>query len=348
MFTRSKLNPILKPSKRPWESRKVYNPAALYENGVYHLFYRANGRKWTSYIGHAVSRDGERFTRFSKPLLKPQHRYEERGCEDPRITKIGDTYFMTYAALGRVLPEQEILPRVAIAVSKDLTHWKKYGPVFKRWNFWNAGGFALWLKGRPHRKNRIGEWSKAAGMFPEKIGGKYWMLFGDMHIWLASSADGKRWIPSRKPLIRARGKGYFDESFVENGPTPIRIDKGWLVLYHGINNKKTYSIGYAILDLRDPRKILYRSKNPIFEPTARYELSGLVDILPGGLKTIAKLSPAKLKKFIKDAEKKGIMPKVTFCNGATLVNDTLRIYYGASDSVVCTASAKLRNVLDIK
>ena len=348
MFIRSKLNPILKPSKRSWESRKVYNPAAFYENGAYHLFYRANGRKWTSYIGHAISKDGERFTRFSKPLILPEHRYEERGCEDPRIVKIGGTYFMTYAALGRVAPEKQLLPRVAVAISKDLKHWKKYGPVLKSWDFYAAQGFVPWLEKRPHKKDLSGEWSKAAGMFPEKIGGKYWMLFGDMHIWLASSADGKRWTPSRKPLIKSRGHGYFDEAFVENGPPPIRTDKGWLVLYHGINNKKTYSIGYALLNLRDPRKILYRSKKLVFEPTARYELSGLVDILPGGLETIAKLSPAKLKAFIKSAERKGIMPRVTFCNGATLVNDTLRIYYGASDSVVCTASAKLGEVLKIK
>ncbi|HTY39863.1 MAG TPA: hypothetical protein VMC43_02125 [Candidatus Paceibacterota bacterium] len=348
MFVRSKRNPIIKPSRHAWESRKTYNPAALYDNGVYHVFYRANGREWNSYIGYAVSVDGERFTRFPKPLIKPEHRYEEHGCEDPRIAKIGDTYFLSYAALGRVAPEKQILPRVAIAVSKDLKHWKKYGPVLKKWNFYKAHGFVPWLKERPHKKNLSGEWSKATGIFPEKIGGKYWMLFGDMHIWLASSIDGKRWTALRKPLIKARGRGYFDESFVENGPAPIRIDEGWLVLYHGIDDKKTYSIGYAILDAHDPQKIIYRSKKPVFEPTARYELSGLVDILPGGLETIAKLSTAKLKKLIKDAEQKGIMPKVTFCNGATLVGDNLRIYYGAADSVVCTAKANLRDILRIR
>ena len=61
IFTRSKLNPIIKPNpKHDWESLKVYNPGAIFHNGKYHLFYRAMGigEDWHSTIGYTVSKDG--------------------------------------------------------------------------------------------------------------------------------------------------------------------------------------------------------------------------------------------------------------------------------------------------
>ncbi|GAG90832.1 unnamed protein product, partial [marine sediment metagenome] len=93
-------------------------------------------------------------------------------------------------------------------------------------------------------------------------------------------------------------------------------------------------------------KILYRSKEPIFGPRESYELAGLVDILPGGVDHWQKMNEAKRQKYIQTAIKNNFMPRVTFCNGATLVNDTLRIYYGASDSVICTASADINKVIN--
>ena len=57
-----KCNPILKPDpKNVWRSLMVYNPGLLYENGVYHLFYRAVGGGWISKIGYAASKDGKKF-----------------------------------------------------------------------------------------------------------------------------------------------------------------------------------------------------------------------------------------------------------------------------------------------
>lgn len=96
MFIRSKNNPILKPDKNnDWESRKVYNCGAIYENNQYHLFYRAVGDDWISKIGYAVSDDGENFKRFDKPFLFPETDLEKRGLEDPKISKINDIYYLT-------------------------------------------------------------------------------------------------------------------------------------------------------------------------------------------------------------------------------------------------------------
>jgi len=190
------------------------------------------------------------------------------------------------------------------------------------------------------------EWSKSGGMFPEMINGKYLMLFGDSNIWFAQSENGIHWKAIDKPFLNPR-KGKFDSVHVEMGPPPIRTEKGWLVLYHGIDEKIVYRIGYALLDLKNPQKILKRSDMPIFQPHEPYELSGIVDILPGGLKRLQTMDQEELNAFLHEAEVKGFMPQVTFCNGAVLVGDTLRIYYGASDSVICTATANLNDILAI-
>ncbi|NTU99342.1 hypothetical protein HGA64_05075 [Candidatus Falkowbacteria bacterium] len=92
---------------------------------------------------------------------------------------------------------------------------------------------------------------------------------------------------------------------------------------------------------------MFRSDEPIFEPAEDYEMSGMVDVLPGGLKGMQKMLESELKEFLAAADKDGTMPRVTFCCGAVVVDGVLRIYYGASDSVICTASAMMDDVLGL-
>ena len=341
IFTRSPKNPILKPIKsHSWESRKVYNPGVIFHNNRYHLYYRAMGKKWFSSIGYGVSADGESFRRNMKPLLTVENDSEARGLEDPRLVKIGHTFYMAYAAYDG------ISPCLSLATSKDLKRWTKRGAAFRDWQFAMAGGLSAkkrnghWIK-----KTQSGEWSKSGGVFPEKIGGKFRMLFGEYRIWLAVSNNGLKWRGGKQPFLAPRPDNYFDNMFVEMGPPPIKTDKGWLVLYHGVDENIVYRLGYLLLDLENPNKIIYRSKKPIFEPREKYELSGMVDILPGGFKGMQKMTKPELTRFLKEAEKTGFMPAVTFCCGAVLKDDILRIYYGASDSVICTATARLEDVL---
>jgi len=258
MFTRSKYNPILKPrTENAWEAEKLYNPGVIFHDGQYHLFYRAVGKgvDWQSVIGYAVSTDGENFQRFDKPLLTGEADFEKRGLEDPRITKIDETFYSTYAAYDG------ITPRLCVATSSDLKNWKKEGHIFSDWNFEEAGGVDVEFNklGKPYVKPRHVEWSKSGGIFPEKIDGKFLMLFGEEDIWFAESDNGIKWRGDHKPFLRPRAKKYFDSAFVEMGPPPIKTDKGWLVLYHGINQHHCYKIGFLLLDLFDPRKILYRA-----------------------------------------------------------------------------------------
>jgi predicted GH43/DUF377 family glycosyl hydrolase len=350
LFTRPASNPVLRPDlSHDWE-KKVYNPGAVFHEGKYHLFYRAvgGGPDWRSALGYAVSEDGEHFERFPQPQLDrdPSNPWELRGLEDPRITKLGDTFHMAYAAYdGKV-------PRLCIATSKDLKHWTRHGLAAQNYNFITMGGMHIHFRNgvkqespaRPGEEQR----SKAGAIFPEKIGGKYWMAFNEHLMWLANSDDGIHWNVLPDVFLTARkNPDLFDSAFVETGPPPIKTEKGWLLMYHGVNDAIQYHLGIVLLDLNDPTKILYRSDEPIFGPREKYELSGIVDIIPGVMELFekGKEGEAELKALLKKAESEGFMPQVTFTTAALVVDGIVRLYYGASDEFVCTATAKLSDIL---
>ena len=261
LFTRSEYNPILRPnSKNWWEAKKLYNPGAIFDDGKYHLFYRAvgSGIGWKSVVGYALSDDGENFSRFDEPLLIGGDEYEKRGLEDPRITRIEDTFYMAYAAYDG------ITPRLCIATSHDLKKWKKHGPAFSGWMFDEAGGVQTRFdeNGKQFSKPCLTEMSKSGGIFPEKIDGKFWMIFGEYRMWFATSDDGIKWTGDQTPFLAPREGDFFDTIFVEMGPSPIKTEKGWLVLYHGVDDKHCYKIGFLIQDLENPREIIFRSDLP--------------------------------------------------------------------------------------
>ncbi|MEG2820988.1 MAG: glycosidase, partial [Muribaculaceae bacterium] len=97
---------------------------------------------------------------------------------------------------------------------------------------------------------------------------------------------------------------------------PIRTEDGWLMLYHGVDAKFTYRIGAVILDINDPTKVLYRTKDFIMEPETHEETSGLY--------------------------KWGVV----FPTGAVVKDDTLYVYYGASDQWVNLATCNLKELLE--
>jgi len=322
----------------PWRSSQVYNPGALFENGKYRLFFRALGQAWVAKIGYAESTDGENFICSKHPILEPETEKEKNGIEDPRITKIDDTYYLTYNAYDGDTA------RLCSAVSRDFKNWERRGEMAPVWEAGRAKSFTVsWDKAQADSTHR-NQWIKSGAIFPERIGGKFYMIFGDRNLWLATSKNGKIWEPAWEPFIRPR-PGYFDQIHVEAGPPPIKTRDGWLVLYHGIDDHIVYRLGGILLDLDDPRKIVRRTDKPLFEPEMSYELSGIVDILPGGLSALETMNEEELKEYVKRAKDDKAMPSVIFCCGAVVVNDILRIYYGAGDTVICTATAKLKDVL---
>lgn len=118
--------------------------------------------------------------------------------------------------------------------------------------------------------------------------------------------------------------------------------------YHGIDKKFIYRLGYLLLDLRNPRKIIKGSNIPILEPKMDYELHGFIDIVPEEKQFLQKKSKKGLLDFIHLLEKRGGYPEVVFCSGAILRNGKVRIFYGAGDYSICTATADLNEILRSK
>jgi len=166
--------PILLPKKEhPWEAAAVFNCAAIYDNGLVHMIYRAadiapNGKEgpYINRLGYAVSKDGIHFNRLEQPILLNNVEREARGPETPRIVKIDDIFYMMYTGYGGRFPEDF---RICLATSKNLIDWERQGIV-------------------------LNEPNKDASLFHEKIKGKYVMFHRRLpDIWIAYSDDLKTW-----------------------------------------------------------------------------------------------------------------------------------------------------------
>ncbi|RLB30904.1 MAG: hypothetical protein DRH11_14110 [Deltaproteobacteria bacterium] len=124
MLKRFLNNPILRPIKtHAWESKLVFNPAAIFHNGLVHLLYRAVGDDNISRIGYAMSPNGFEFFRLDKPVFTPRGILESKGCEDPRVVYLEDQFFMTYTSYSAEGS------RISLASTHNFLQWKRYGVI---------------------------------------------------------------------------------------------------------------------------------------------------------------------------------------------------------------------------
>lgn len=237
-------NPILLPRKgHAWEARAVFNAAAVYDRGLFHLLYRAQGTNGVSSIGYAVSVDGFDWLRLDKPVLEPGNEQEAKGVEDPRVTRIGNTFYLCYTAYSGTFYQ------IALARSQNLISWERMG-------------FPL-----------PGERNKDAALFPEKIRGRYCMFHRrEPDIWLAYSDDLLHW-DDHQIVMSLRPDAWDSYKIGANGP-PLKTDAGWLFFYHGFAEDKVYKMGVALLDLNDPTVVLKRQWEPSLEPEEEWERQG--------------------------------------------------------------------------
>lgn len=161
--------------------------------------------------------------------------------------------------------------------------------------------------------------NKDCALFEEKIDGRYYALhrpsspeLGGNYMWIAESPDRIHW--GRHKCVATTRKGFFDSARLGAGASPIRTDEGWLEIYHGADSSNRYCLGAMLLDLKDPSKVLARSSEPIMEPVAPYEQTGFFG-------------------------------NVVFTNGQIVDGDTVHIYYGASDEVICKADFSIKEIL---
>ncbi len=307
-LTRFSGNPVIKPNpKLPWQSRAVFNPTALYEYGRVHLVYRAMSEDNTSVIGFASSGDGYTFEdQPQEPIYTPRENFEAKlvpggnsGCEDPRLTRIDDTIYMLYTAFnGRSEP------RVA------LTHISLDDFIARCWN-WS----------RPILISPPNVPDKDAAIFPKKINGKYAILHRlGVSIWLdmvdGLKFEGNKWLGGH--IIMSPKDELADTEKVGISGPPIETKYGWLLLYHCVSRKTqpmTYYVATALLDLKDPSKVITRRKVPILEPETPYELYGQVN-------------------------------NVVFPCGAVIIGEDLFVYYGGADSVIGVATMKITELMN--
>ena len=253
-------NPILSPKGDGFESAGVFNPAVVKKDGKFVMLYRAQDKGGTSRLGYAHSTDGIHFIRRSEPVLVPEADYEkDGGVEDPRLVKIGSTYYLTYTAYNKKDAQ------LCLATSKDLIHWERKGVIMPaNRGRWNIG------------------WTKAGAILTTKINDRYWMYFmgdpaKDVHeTGVAFSYDLIHWTEALdQPLVRRR-PGYFDAKVVEPGPPPIMTEQGILLIYNGADEKSVFATGWVLFDKNDPTKVVARSDKPIFTVEQEWEKVGQV------------------------------------------------------------------------
>src|ERR1700687_5133042 len=131
-WTRLSADPIISPIGYTFESAGTFNPSVVKKDGKFVMLYRAQDRKGTSSLGYATSNDGIHFTRRPEPVLIPETPYEKGGgVEDPRLQKVGETYYLTYTGYNNVEAQsvEKGDAQLCLATSTDLVHWQREGVI---------------------------------------------------------------------------------------------------------------------------------------------------------------------------------------------------------------------------
>jgi predicted GH43/DUF377 family glycosyl hydrolase len=328
--TESSFNDPVAKTAVHWEALHTFNPAAVVKDGKVMVLYRAEDDSGameigghTSRLGLAESEDGIHFKRRAEPVLYPavddeQAREWPGGVEDPRVVEAEDgTYVLTYTQWNRKTYA------AAIATSKDLIHWTKFGPAF-------AGAAGGKYDGMKYKSAGIvTRLDRAKGrLVAAKIDDRYWMLWGEGAVHLATSDDLIHW----KPLVDGSGApaevlqarpGKFDSAFPEVGPPPVLTPYGLVAIYNGKNaagkagdrslGAGAYAAGEALFNPDDPVRMLARTVAPVLKPVAAYEKTGQYTA------------------------------GTTFAEGLVYFRGQWFLYYGCADSLVAVAVAPGEN-----
>ncbi|MGD9279543.1 MAG: glycoside hydrolase family 130 protein [Desulfobacterales bacterium] len=297
-FKRYEKNPILSSDDVPYPCNAVFNAAACKFHNQYLLLLRIEDLKGHSHLTLARSDDGYHFEVDAQPWITPSvdpyyEPYERFGVEDPRITLIEGTYYITYTAYG------PFGPRVGIGCTRDFVSFERISLATEVDN-------------------------KDAILFPEKIDGSYAMIDrpGGMGgqtgaIWITYSTDMIHW--GRARAILGPEPGWGSNKLGISTP-PFKTDRGWFTLYHGVRETasgRLYRVGAMLLDHKDPSIVIGYTSHFIFGPEELYERTGDV-------------------------------PNVVFPCGIILEsNGALKMYYGAADTCIAVAEAKLDDILNL-
>ncbi len=292
---RASADPILTPiPEHAWESMSVSNAAAIDLNGSVHLLYRGADAENYSSLGYARLADALHVDeRLPEPVYGPREDFESHGTEDPRITLMDDTVFLAYTAFDGA----------------------------------RARGAVTWLSKENFLAHTF-DWSKPIAITPEDVNDK------DLCI-LPERINGKALLMHRiDPNICAEAfdlppthsttscteimgprPGMWDAEKIGAAAPPIRVEEGWLFIYHGVGSDFTYRLGAALLDAETATAVLSRTSAPILSPELQWE-------------------------------KEGVVKNVIFSCGVVLRDDTLYIYYGGADTSIGVATISKKKLLE--
>ena len=290
-------NPLITIEDIPFPCNTVFNAACTKYNGQYILLLRVEDLTGRSVFALARSNDGYKFELEPDPVMTPCKgkgcfdEYEKKGIEDPRITEIDGTFYIMYTAVS------PYGPMLALAKTTDFENFERIA-----------------LISEPENKD--------GALFPEKINGKYArfdrpVAGGIGNIWLSYSDDLITWGHSR--CVMTVRDDHWDSWRIGASSQPIKIEDGWLLIYHGVKAASSgpiYRLGAAVLAYDNPSRVLCRSAIPILSPREYYERVGDVN-------------------------------NVVFSCGAILEEDgqELKVYYGASDTSICLGTAKVNELM---
>ncbi len=304
-------NPVLKGEDMPYPTHMVYNAGVVKWKGQYVMMFRQiywteRYKTYDARLGMAYSKDGIHWE------VDKDARFHPKGItkpEDPRLTVLDGRIYVTFC------DNTPYGLRGAIAVTDDLVNWE------------------LLYDSAPDNRNMV--------IFPERVNGKICRLerpfpvYGRREkeafdIWFSDSPDGRYWGNTQRVL------GYESVPFCTDkigaAGQPIKTKKGWVTLFHATHEDpttllptwrnedwhKVYCAGIMMLDLNEPWKVVGLSKEPFMIPTAPY-----------------------------DYETRGYRSVTIFPTATVLEDDgkTVRIYYGACDTVMALATAKLDDMI---
>lgn len=298
LVSRYPKNPILTKDDIPYPVVTVHNAGITKYKDKYIMLFRSHLHNGRSIIGLAQSDNGYDFEVRPEPFLTPSTdsvfgEYEEYGVEDVRISQIDDEYLLTYSAYSRHGV------RIGLARTCDFVSVERISLITQS-----------------DLRNVV--------IFPEKINGQYVRLdrphseISKWSVWISYSPDLIHWGNS-KVIIKPETY-HWDEMKIGPGATPIKTDKGWLNIYHGVFETMSgvvYRLGVALHDLDDPSVVIGVADDWILQPEAPWEITGYV-------------------------------PNVVFTCGAVAEDDgSVKIYWGGADSVMCVGSANIEELVQL-
>lgn len=323
LLNKSHRNPILKPGTNPWTAEAVMNPAATDLGGRIHLIYRAIGMDGVSRLGYASSPDG---TTFDKRLPYPVYAAQKPRNLPGHAMRYSPILYPSGGSWGGCEDPRMVVIEGRVYVTFNM---------FDGWDFIRVASISIaeedflsgqfWKWDGPHILSEPKQIHKNWVLFPEKIGGKYAILHSVVPEVEIAYRDAIEDIGLTEPFVEswAGPRGSLParedvwDSFVRGaGPPPVKTPRGWLLLYHAIDKRDPgrYKLGAMLLDLNDPTRVLCRSAAPVLSPDEPYENHG--------------------------------KPGIVYACGAVVRDNTLFVYYGGADKVVCVATAQLDSFLD--